>query len=649
MRILEIGARDFLSFDQLNLKLDPRITVIVGPNGLGKTNMARILQMCREVPLWGGYLGPWKEAGRLGRGQSLYSSTEISLKVELDRIEERKTLAVFLRYALAQGVVDKMGTNAEILYAQYFDNVKRPKAFHIELQLGWLGGASSSGIRCKLRVEDQEASWDSREGLRAEGGALEALCHIAGIGAFKPIRMGKDPIPPRPMEPRGLAPLLLIPLVVMTSRLTLSEQREVASWLDPLGIKWEASYSYELSHILGGLLRWKIRITDNIRAWPAEEWALDEKSLWGSPSAFDISDGRMLPAYLFRLSHGGREEQERFQKVLERFKELTGQKAAVRVRPEMLPDKQRLRIEIVLEDPLGDISIRFAGAGMWEALVLSALLAEEDKVLVLDEPALNLHPPLQRKILKALREREGQVILITHSPYMILLDEPQDLKRIIRFCKDEKEGATRIQAISEEADEKDLRDMLRQFRRSADVAAFLLAGGVILTEGETESEALQIWWQKSTRIRQLGGLEERALAIRSVGGDQGFEPHIRLLKAWGIPWAAVVDGESVRAVLKKNRKLLGLELRETEIDQKQESEIREIAEQHGIFTLNQSLAEGQNFESLTFVASHLAQAKDAVGKESKVLQGAWIAETMDPPSEVEKLYERILRRLFPGA
>jgi hypothetical protein len=134
-----------------------------------------------------------------------------------------------------------------------------------------------------------------------------------------------------------------------------------------------------------------------------------------------------------------------------------------------------------------------------------------------------------------------------------------------------------------------------------------------------------------------------------VGGDQGFEPHIRLLKAWGIPWAAVVDGESVRAVLKKNRKLLGLELRETEIDQKQESEIREIAEQHGIFTLNQSLAEGQNFESLTFVASHLAQAKDAVGKESKVLQGAWIAETMDPPSEVEKLYERILRRLFPGA
>ncbi len=499
MRILEIGARDFLSFDQLNLKLDPRITVIVGPNGSGKTNMARILQMCREVPLWGGYLGPWKEAGRLGRGQPLYSSTEVSLKVELDRIEERKTLAVFLRYALAQGVVDKMGTNAEILYAQYFDNVKRPKAFHIELQLGWLGGASSSGIRCKLRVEDQEASWDSREGLRAEGGALEALCHIAGIGAFKPIRMGKDPIPPRPMEPRGLAPLLLIPLVVMTSRLTLSEQREVASWLDPLGIKWEASYSYE------------------------------------------------------------------------------------------------------------------------------------------------------RKILKALREREGQVILITHSPYMILLDEPQDLKRIIRFCKDEKEGATRIQAISEEADEKDLRDMLRQFRRSADVAAFLLAGGVILTEGETESEALQIWWQKSTRIRQLGGLEERALAIRSVGGDQGFEPHIRLLKAWGIPWAAVVDGESVRAVLKKNRKLLGLELRETEIDQKQESEIREIAEQHGIFTLNQSLAEGQNFESLTFVASHPAQAKDAVGKESKVLQGAWIAETMDPPSEVEKLYERILRRLFPGA
>jgi predicted ATP-dependent endonuclease of OLD family len=354
----------------------------------------------------------------------------------------------------------------------------------------------------------------------------------------------------------------------------------------------------------------------------------------------------MLPLYLLRLSHGGREERERFQRILERFKELTGQKAAVRVRWEKPLDKQQLRVEIVLEDRLGDIPIRFAGAGMWEALVLSALLAEEDKVLVLDEPALNLHPPLQRRILKALREREGQVILITHSPYMIPLDEPQDLRRIFRFYKDEKEGATRIRTAPEGAGEADLREMLRWFRSSADVAAFLLAGGVILTEGETESGALLVWWRKSERVRRRGGPEERALAVWSVGGYPGFQRYIRLLKAWGIPWAAVVDGEHVRDVLKANRDALGLNLQETEIDQKEESEIREIAERHGIFTLNQSLARGEKFESLPFVAPCLNQARSEVG-DSKVLQGAWIAERTDPPAEVEELYEKICRRLFP--
>ena len=107
-----------------------------------------------------------------------------------------------------------------------------------------------------------------------------------------------------------------------------------------------------------------------------------------------------------------------------------------------------------------------------------------------------------------------------------------------------------------------------------------------------------------------------------------------------------MDGEHVRDVLKANRDALGLNLQETEIDQKEESEIREIAERHGIFTLNQSLARGEKFESLPFVAPWLNQARSEVG-DSKVLQGAWIAERTDPPAEVEELYEKIHRQLFP--
>jgi hypothetical protein len=660
MRILEIGARNFLSFDEMYLELDPRLTGIVGPNGSGKSNLARILRMSREVLLQGGSLGSWAGAGRLGRDIQKDPSVEARLKVELDRVEERVALAVFIRYALRPRLPAGMGAERvefrAVPFFQLEENMKRAKAFGVELRLQWRWSEPADmTVRFRGEMESGEAAWDftwdRAKGLRAEDGTLRGPCEIAGIEAIQLVQREGDSVTQQIVEPQnlrvppGVYPPLE-PLEVSTTQSDPEAQQELARGLEPLGLPWEGIHSYNLYPILGGLLRWKVWITDNIRPWPAEEWALDEKSLWGSPSAVDLSDGRMLPLYLLRLSHGGREERERFQRILERFKELTGQKAAVRVRWEKPPDKQRLRVEIVLEDRLGDIPIRFAGAGMWEALVLSALLAEEDKVLVLDEPALNLHPPLQRRILKALRERKGQVILITHSPYMIPLDEPQDLRRIFRFYKDEKEGATRIRTVPEEAGEADLREMLRWFRGSADVAAFLLAGGVILTEGETESGALPIWWRKSERVRRRGGPEERALAVWSVGGYPGFQRYIRLLKAWGIPWAAVVDGEHVRDVLKANRDALGLKLQETEIDQKGESEIREIAEQHGIFTLNQSLAQGEKFESLPFVAPCLNQARSEVG-DSKVLQGAWIAERTDPPPEVEELYEKIHRRLFP--
>jgi len=669
MRILEIGARNFLSFDRLDLKLDPRLTGIVGPNGSGKSNLARILRMSREVLLQGGSLGSWAGAGRLGRDIQMDPSVEARLKVELDRVEERVALAVFIRHALRTALPAMVEAERvefrTVPFFQLAENMKRAKAFGVELRLQWrwsepadmtvrfTGGMRSLELEIQkvvwyFTVDGWDFTWDRAQGLRVNGRTLWGPCAVAGIEEIRLVRREGDSVTQQIVKPHELLvlPGVYSTLEVSTTQLDPEAQQELARGLEPLGLPWEGIRSYNLYPILGGLLRWKVWITDNIRPWPAEEWALDEKSLWGSPSAVDLSDGRMLPLYLLRLSHGGREERERFQRILERFKELTGQKAAIRVRWEKSPDKQQLRVEIVLEDRLGDIPIRFAGAGMWEALVLSALLAEEDKVLVLDEPALNLHPPLQRRILKALREREGQVILITHSPYMIPLDEPQDLRRIFRFYKDEKEGATRIQTAPEGAGEADLREMLRWFRGSADVAAFLLAGGVILTEGETESGALPIWWRKSERVRRRGGPEERALAVWSVGGYPGFQRYIRLLKAWGIPWAAVVDGEHVRDVLKANRDALGLKLQETEIDQKGESEIREIAEQHGIFTLNQSLAQGEKFESLPFVAPWLNQARSEVG-DSKVLQGAWIAERTDPPAEVEELYEKIHRQLFP--
>lgn len=50
MKITAIELRNFLSFDELHLPdLDPQLCVLVGPNGVGKTNLLWSVEMVRDA------------------------------------------------------------------------------------------------------------------------------------------------------------------------------------------------------------------------------------------------------------------------------------------------------------------------------------------------------------------------------------------------------------------------------------------------------------------------------------------------------------------------------------------------------------------------------------------------------------------------
>ena len=54
--------------------------------------------------------------------------------------------------------------------------------------------------------------------------------------------------------------------------------------------------------------------------------------------------------------------------------------------------------------PFAQVPIEFAGAGAWEALALASILGSQDSSLaILDEPAVALHPNLQRRLMQYLR------------------------------------------------------------------------------------------------------------------------------------------------------------------------------------------------------------------------------------------------------
>jgi len=100
------------------------------------------------------------------------------------------------------------------------------------------------------------------------------------------------------------------------------------------------------------------------------------------------------------------------------------------------------------DEPIPQVSIEFAGAGAWEALVLAYVLGRQTSSFVfLDEPAVALHPNLQRKLMDHLQGLSAQVVVVTHSPFLFPLDGDVNF-RVVRFDRDEK-SATLTEAVDD--------------------------------------------------------------------------------------------------------------------------------------------------------------------------------------------------------
>lgn len=79
--------------------------------------------------------------------------------------------------------------------------------------------------------------------------------------------------------------------------------------------------------------------------------------------------------------------------------------------------------------------------GIKELLILlTHLYNDENESLIIDEPELNLHPQYQsflineiKKVLHNPRFRKKNIVLITHSPFILDLKSTDDLKSVISF------------------------------------------------------------------------------------------------------------------------------------------------------------------------------------------------------------------------
>jgi hypothetical protein len=414
----------------------------------------------------------------------------------------------------------------------------------------------------------------------------------------------------------------------------------VQRFLDLMGGRAGEPRVYSGLQVFERLFRHALVLIEDLRLPPREDWTVDD--MVRAPEAIDLSDAGNLPLYLFRLKNGSAEDRARFRATQNNFRQLMGRTFDVRSDP--VPDRgraeqpKRTGSQLVLIT-IGDeeIPMRFAGAGLWEVLILSAVLSiQNEQILFADEPALNLHPTLQRRVLQMIQARRGQSFIITHSPYLIPVRDERDLTRILRFYL--RGSNTHVARLATPASEDRERwsGWLKELRGGIEMAALLFAQGVILVEGETELGALQTWFTSCETAAKKGHLEDLNLVLHSVSGAGNFRDYSEFLEAFSVPWVIVCDGDQFQQV--PFCRVFGLPLPEVRsaFDQ-----IKTKAEALGIFTLSEDFGE---FENLPFVTPHLEEAKRAVGR-SQARQGRYVAEKVECPATVGNLYEKILKRV----
>lgn len=674
MRLTRIEAHEMFSFGTLVLNDLPEQTlVVVGPNGSGKTNLLRLVEVALAAIERSATssMDAYHSLSRFGAARRFEAtSTSVSsIRVGIAITEkwESKLLLGFVRAAIMTSILrdNPSGLDESHLLAWINDigaDALTPLTQGeivtdlIDTTLGqWTLGY-------EFDVNGESFRW-VLEGAPSAGSIVrvsDVRPGVSNYGFAQKLDLDEDRAPKKPFAFADLLPLTGEARSLSLDGSANPVREPVRDWAALAGIPIAEMQgrSYSFAWVLRTLLARGLNLLGDFRQPPANEYSVAETGFDPSPA-----DGSRLPVRLFRLKNGNPDERAQFAASQELFTRLTGLEFEITLATSTSTSASAQRdeqtatvlISLVVGRQGRDLPVEFAGAGIWEALLLSATLSDSaGRVALLDEPARNLHPTLQRRLLGEVRRAPGQFIVTTHSPYLVSFDENTEITSTIRF--DLRDGATRTSRLVN-GDTKDDARLRKVLGESADARSLLFARGVILVEGGTELGALPEWFGKSETADKHGTPDALNVAIVSVDGDPGYGTFVRFLHGLGVPLAIVCDGGIFRFGIGKpqifkqvvDAGVSAEELRSV-IDNSSAykfTDIRDIGTRNGIFTVATDWdAPAEAIESYIekVAPGKLAEAKAIVGK-SKPRQGRHVATITDCPMEVNALYAKILEHL----
>lgn len=188
----------------------------------------------------------------------------------------------------------------------------------------------------------------------------------------------------------------------------------------------------------------------------------------------------------------------------------------------------------------GDKKLLIGGEGRLNQIYLSLWASQnriseysnEVSILCVEEPEAYLHPHQQRELARYLCQvLKGQVILTSHSPYIVCEFSPDSIMRLYKDDQETKVASDGCSSVIEEGFDG------FGYRMSVIPAEAFFADCVILVEGQSEL----IFYK--TLAKQIGiDLDRLNISILSVEGV-GFNTYAKILGALGIYWVARTDND----------------------------------------------------------------------------------------------------------
>jgi ABC-type lipoprotein export system ATPase subunit len=549
---------DFRRFEHLELSpLDPDLTIVVGPNGSGKSTLLHALRVMNLALGWSASfdsdaLNQLEIYASALRQQA--SSHSFSIRVGLRFTEhwEMALMGAFVRAVLASSVAEHQPSSDPSALNELLSSVTDESLDPLLngcLAITYVGRTAPSWL---VGYEFAHGGKTYYLGIQGAG----------GVGYILPGRLPDQPIygirrvdlASRVEEFAKQGKTFSIDLLLPTdedgveaqvkgtiaSKSSAIEDFMASIRVTPPG----SSRDYSIATVLNRVVKSSLALISDQRLPPRTHYPANELGL--RPS---LIDGANVPQELFMLKNGNLSERARFDRIKDLFANITGRSVELKVRPTD-ESGQTMRIEPIVVEGIREVPVSLAGAGAWEALILATVLCgEPGMVAALDEPAVNLSPTLQRRLADVLSARAGtQVLLITHSPYLVPMRTVADLKRIVRVSGGASDGTSTVGRLVDQIEGSSqalgLGAHWRQLLAGrADVRSALFAAGVILVEGEADLGAFDQWFREARGDgNPLPAPDFLNLLILTVGGDGLFGQYVSYLEACGIPWVIVCDG-----------------------------------------------------------------------------------------------------------